>query len=65
MWSHQTTSLCKKRLIAFYTKHLSPVAVKPPTSGHRYLHNLKKAKKNDRIFQYGIDKMDLDTRLIK
>ena len=44
---------------------LSPVAVKPPTSGHRYLHNLKKAKKNDRIFQYGIDKMDLDTRLIK
>ncbi|WP_208608009.1 hypothetical protein, partial [Psychrobacter piechaudii] len=51
--------------INFNGHFLSPVAVKPPTSGHRYLHNLKRAKKNDRIFQYGIDKMELDTRLIK
>ncbi|HJH09198.1 MAG TPA: hypothetical protein K8V12_04985, partial [Psychrobacter pasteurii] len=36
-----------------------------PSLNHRYLHNLKRAKKNDRIFQYGIDKMELDTRLIK
>lgn len=41
------------------------VALYPPPEVHRYLHNLKRAKQNDRIFQYGIDKMELDTRLIK
>ena len=45
--------------VALALQILSPIAVKPPTSGHRYLHNLKRAKKNDRIFQYGIDKMEL------
>ena len=40
------------------------VALYPPPEVHKYLHNLKRAK-NDRIFQYGIDKMELDTRLIK